>query len=256
MLAALYHAAPTSVAAATLHYRIERHAGGWTALAPARPPYGPASLEEVFSFLEWRATEDILASGGVFLHAAGLRIGDRAVLLVGDSGAGKSTLAAYLLSRGHLAWGDDLVHFAPRERRFSAVPRSWKLDAKTMKYLYLLSCLGIDGAQGILLASEVWYLSPAAFRRRWRAPDGPADVVVLLDATSHTGPATLEPVSDGAAAVAAARMLIGVGAERPESEQAHIMVRVLEAMQDVRAYRAGGAEPGALATLLEQELAA
>ena len=257
VLLALYHAGELSDQPATLRYRIERQDGGWIALAPGRPPYGPARLEEVFTFLEWRATEDLLASAGaVFLHAAGLRVGRRNVLLVGDSGAGKSTLAAFLLTRGHLAWGDDLVRFAPEERRFSAVPRSWKVDAKTLENLYLLSRLGADGAQGMVLASNVAYVSPATLRRRWRAPDGPVHIVVLLDAASHKGPAALERASDGAAGVTAARMLIGADVTRPGSEQADLMVRVLEAMREVRAYRARGADPAGLAVALEREAAA
>lgn len=50
-------------------------------------------------------------------------------------------------------------------------------------------------------------------------------------------------------------MLIGGDRERSE-EQADVMIRVLEAMSGVAAYRAGGSPPAALADALEQELAA
>ena len=142
---ALYHAAPASPAEPTLRYRITR-AGGGTYLghAPARPPFGPSPLGEVLSFIEWRATEDTIApvSGGVvFLHAAAVSIRGNLVLLVGDSGAGKSTITAHLLARGHLVLGDDLVRFAPDAKLLSAVPRSFKLDDKSLEQLPLVSHL-------------------------------------------------------------------------------------------------------------------
>lgn len=255
---ALYHAAPTSNLPPQLHYRIERQpGGGWVGLAPARAPYGPATLEAVFAFLEWRATEDILASrDAVFLHAAGVRLGNVSVLIVGRSGSGKSTLAAHLFVRGYRIWGDDLVRFATDQAQFSAAPRSLKLDAKSLGTLNLLSSLCSEAARGTLFAPEVAYVSPAAFRRHWRAPDGPAEVVILLDADRHTGSAHLQRISEGEAALVAARMLMGGGATGTHTEQADLMARVVEAMSDMRGYRAGGTPAAAVADLVERELAA
>jgi len=211
----------------------------------------------VFTFLEWRATEDLLAQpDACFLHAAGVRLGQRSVLLVGDSGSGKSTLAAHLLVRGHRAWGDDLVRFALPEGRFSASPRSWKLDSKTLVAISLLAFLSAEAGPGMLLAPGVLYASPAAIRRQWQAPDAPADVVVLLDQADHAGPPLIERTSDGSAALRAARMLIGSTPARGKEEHTSIMIKVLEAMSDVTAYRARGTPPAALADALERELAA
>jgi len=256
VITALYHAAPPATGDATLRYRVEREGAAWIGRAPGRPPFGPATLEDVFAFLEWRATEDLLAGDAVFLHAAGVQLGRRHTLLVGESGAGKSTLAAHLLVRGHLAWGDDLVRFAPERRRMMAVPRSWKLDAKVLDSIYLLALMSSEGTTGMLLAPDVVYVSPAAFRRSWQAPEGTVDSVVLLDRAWHEGPARVERISEGGAAVRVARMLIGAGAGRSEQEQTEIMVRVLEAMRDVTAWRVAGADPAAVAGALERELAA
>lgn len=88
------------------------------------------------------------------------------------------------------------------------------------------------------------------------APDAVADVVVLLDSTRHGGPARIQRISEGEAALEAARMLMGGGVTSPEQEQADLMAQVLEAMTDMRAYRAGGTPPSAVADALERELAA
>ena len=257
ILDALYHAAPATDQQPDLRYRVERDGGGWIGIAPRRPRFGPARLEEVFAFLEWRATEDLLAApGALYLHAAGIQIGARNVLIVGVSGAGKSSLAAHLLARGYLAWGDDLVRFALRERCFSAVPRSWKLDPNTLASIYLLSLLTTESAQGTILAPSSAYASPAAIRRKWQAPDAPADVVVRLDPAGHHGPPRLQRTSEGAAAVETTQLLIGGLAGRSQEERTATMGAVLEAMSGLTAYRACGGPPGALADVLERELAA
>ena len=210
----------------------------------------------MFAFLEWRATEDLLSRpDGRYLHAAGVRIGSRSVLVVGPSGAGKSTLAAHLLVRGYLSWGDDLVRFAVPHRRFSAVPRSWKLDPNTLIAINLVSLLTAEAAQGMILAPDTVYASPAAFRRVWQAPDAPADVVVLLDRVRHHGPPHLQRTSEGAAAIETARMLIG-GPEGHSEGDHTAMEGVLDALSGLTAYRASGGPPAALAQALERELAA
>ena len=190
------------------------------------------------------------------MHAAGVKLGGANVLLVGSSGAGKSTLAAHLFLRGHQLWGDDLVCFATDDRVFSASPRSLKLDANTLKSLDLMSSLCSEAIQGTLFAPPVAYVSPAAFRRGWRAPEGRADVVVLLDGATHGEPLRLEPIGEASAALAAARMLIGGGAVGTQQEQAGVMAGVVEALSDARAYRAAGSPARDLASALERELAA
>ena len=47
--------------------------------------------------------------GTEFLHAAGIRVGNQAVLFGGPSGSGKSTLALRLAQRGHQLIGDDFL---------------------------------------------------------------------------------------------------------------------------------------------------
>ena len=255
-IAALYHAAPASTRDPRFRYRFDHGAGGWTALAPGKPLFGPATLEECFSFVEWRVTEDVLTSrDAVFLHAAGVRLGNVNALIVGASGSGKSTLAAHLFERGYALWGDDLVYFATQERRFSSFPRSLKLDAKALESLPLLHLICSEHRQGTLFAPHAVYVSPLALRSDWEAPEAQADVVVMLSETARPGPARLVKASPAEAALTAARALMGGGTSSNSEEQADLMARVLEAMSDLTAWRAGGSPAAALADVLERELA-
>ena len=79
---------------------------------------------------------------------------------------------------------------------------------------------------------------------------------MLLDGTRHRGEVQLDPIGEGEAAVNTARMLMGAGATGTQQEQAHVMAGVVEAMSDMRAYRAGGTPAAAVADALERELAA
>ena len=170
---------------------------------------------------------------------------------MGPSGSGKSTLAAHLLVRGHQVWGDDLVFFAPEEMYFAAAPRSLKLDAKALSGIFLVASLCAESAIGTFLAPDCWYVSPAAVRRRWAAEPGLADVVVLLEG-DKSGPPAVDSVSPGEAAIRVVQSLLGSPAGRRGPD---LRLKVLEALGDARAVRAGGGPPGALARALEQELA-
>jgi hypothetical protein len=102
----------------------------------------------------------------------------------------------------------------------------------------------------MLLAPPVVYVSPAAFRADWEAPPGQADAVVLLDSERHTGQVTVEPISEGAAAIMASQSLIAGG--NAETERTRLMLNVVEAMSHARAWRAGGAGAQGVARAIEQ----
>jgi hypothetical protein len=260
-LAALYHAAPPTTAEPTLRYALRRSAPGaaglWVATSPGRPDFGAAALGDAWSFLEWRATEDLLNGPGtdtVFLHAAGAQIGGRLALIVGDSGAGKSTLVAHLMLRGHRMLGDDVVRFAPAAGTFSAVGRSMKLEVNSLRAMPLIASRCAAATVGTLLAAGCYYVSPAAIRRSWQADAGRPWAVILLDAARRTGEPGLERASEGEAAVHVTQQVLGEAAYgAPRQEE--VTVRLLEVLADVTAYRAVGGDPAAVAAALEREAA-
>jgi hypothetical protein len=249
----LYHAAPPTFQPPDFEYRLDRSSAGYTAWGPSRGVFGPARLAEAWAFLEWRATLDLVetrAEGVVFLHAAGIQLDGRLVLLVGETGSGKSTLSAILLSRGHRVLGDDLVRFATVEGLFSAVPRSLRLDAKSLSYLPLLARRCSEASVGTLLAASSFYISPAAIRRGWEAPAGKPAMVVLLDLETRGGPARLEPMSEGEAAVRVIAAL--TGAPRPLEDGGGLVSELLHSLEQVEAFRASGDDPWDLALQIER----
>lgn len=259
MLETLYHAAPASAAAPDLRYAIRRAGSapgsGYEAASPARPVFGPTTLADAWAYLEWRATEDVVnhARGPVvFLHAAGVVVGGRLVLMIGDSGSGKSTLATHLMLRGHRILGDDLVRFASLEGSFSAVGRSIKLDPNTLRDIPLVAALCASARTGTLLAAGCYYVSPAAIRRDWEAPAARPWAVVLLDAAARRGAGAVTASSEGEAAVYVTRQMIA-GTALDAATREGAPERLLESLADTAAYRASGNDPAAIAMALERE---
>jgi hypothetical protein len=259
-LAALYHAAPETAAPPTLRYRLRRHGDdAWTAECPSRPPFGPAGLADAWAFLEWRAIEDVLNDPGphtVFVHAAGVSVGTRLLLLVGASGSGKSTLSALLLARGHTILGDDIVRFDCGTGQFDAVPRSLKLDNNTLDLLDLQSKRRVQSSPGTVYASDIAYVSPAALHGEWRAAPGRPWAVVVLGDAPHQGPATLRRCGEGEPAIRVIRSVLGAAHRAGALDPNGSLIRLVESLQDIVAFQAGGGEPPALADLIEESATA
>lgn len=255
-LPALYHAAPATAAPPTLRYAIRRVGDDlYEGVCPSRPPFGPASLADVWAFVEWRAIEDVLNDPGpdaVFVHAAGVQIAGRLLLLVGPSGSGKSTIAAILVSRGNSALGDDVLRFAPSKCLFFPVPRSFKLDIKDLSLLALDNKKVPPEQLGTFLAHSTVYVSPVALCTRWEATPGRPWGLVLLDPGPHGGPAKLERSSEGAAAVRLVQSAMGATFGPGEQARGAASVRLLESLSESAAYQASGAGPSTLADLIEE----
>jgi len=253
-LDALYHAARITDAPPTLRYAL--HDAGpdaYIATSPHRPPFGPAPLADCWVFLEWRAIEDVLNDPGpevVFIHAAGVRLGDRLVLLVGPSGSGKSTLTALLLERGYAALGDDVLRFAPLNPSYHAVPRSLKLDRNTFAMLGLDTRNLAMKSRGTFFADSVHYLSPLALNRAWEADPGLPWGVVVLGEGLRDGPARLERSSEGQAAVRVVQSLMGARYGMGAEATADAGLRLLESVANAQAFRAEGSGAAELAELI------
>jgi len=255
-LNALYHAAPVTNAPPTLRYALNRIGDdAYVATSPSRPPFGPASFGDAWAFVEWRAIEDVLNDPGphaVFVHAGGVRIGGRLVLLVGPSGSGKSTLTALLLARGHPALGDDVLRFAPSEGVFSAVPRSLKLDANAFHLLTLETRTKALSSIGTLLAAGSHYVSPAALCPAWESKPGRPWAVVVLESAPHRGSAALERYSEGEAAVRLVQSMLGAEFGPGAEARMEASLKLLESLGEAAAFRARGTRPSALADLIEE----
>lgn len=255
-LGALYHAAPSTDAPPTLCYALTQVGDdSYVATSPARPPFGPASLGDAWAFVEWRAIEDVLNDPGpdlVFVHAAGVRVGERLVLLVGPSGSGKSTITAVLLEKGHPALGDDVLRFAPASGTFSSVPRSLKLDDNAFGLLNLQTQEKATGTVGTVLAAGSLYVSPVALCPAWEAVPGRPWGLVMLEPAPHRGPAGLERHGEGVAAVRLVQSLLGAEFGQGEEARRQASLALLESLTDVAAFHSRGAGPRTLADRIEE----
>jgi len=188
-----------------------------------------------------------------FVHAAGVDVGGRLVLLVGASGSGKSTLTALLVSRGHRMLGDDVLRFSTQNAFFNVVPRSLKLDVNSFKYIDIRVSESEYSARGIFLAASTVYVSPVALCTEWEALPGRPWAVVVLDGTPHTGMAGLERRGEGGAAVRLIQSVLGAEHRTGTDAVPATRLRLLESVGGAVAYEARGADPLALADLIESE---
>ena len=128
--------------------------------------------------LEWTILLALLAAQDHFLqlHAAGLVINDRGLLLVGASGSGKSTQALSLLLAGWRCLSDEIILLEPGCGKAWPFPRSFHAKAATLRLFPELSCA--DAGKGFADSSGKSRLNPAKIRRDWVAqPVRPAWLV-------------------------------------------------------------------------------
>jgi hypothetical protein len=133
--------------------------------------------------------------GRFSLHAAGISVGDRGILLAGPSGAGKSTLAVVLLqSLGQRAGflGDDMLFLSSRsgEIRVHGWPEPIDVGEWTQRRLPALvprmEMTAIGGRKGQIAGAEIAGAIPAS--------DARPDVIVFPRLTGKAK-STLTPMS-------------------------------------------------------------
>lgn len=80
-------------------------------------------IEEVTALLLGPILGCVLRLRGVLcLHACAVKVGGRAIVMVGDSGMGKSTLAAAFARQGYPVLCDDIAALDDRDRHWSVLP--------------------------------------------------------------------------------------------------------------------------------------
>lgn len=72
----------------------------------------------------------LLAAGGLLVHSAAVRLGDRGFLFAGPSGSGKSTMARLGVDARHEVLSDDLNAIVPDGERFTIVPLPFTGDLR------------------------------------------------------------------------------------------------------------------------------
>jgi hypothetical protein len=107
------------------------------------------------------------------LHAAGVCLGERCALIVGDSGAGKTTLTLAFLAAGFAHMGDDtlLLRSGPEALYF---PRPFAVSAHTVEAFPELAPhrAGRDANEG------KWRVDPRAFTRESRHAAKPTSILL------------------------------------------------------------------------------
>lgn len=81
--------------------------------------------------------------GALVLHGSAVRVGDRAVIFLGDKGAGKSTTAASLIARGHRLVTDDIAAI-----RFDGAGQPWMAPGIGQLKLYAAAASTVLGDAG------------------------------------------------------------------------------------------------------------
>ncbi len=140
-LASLYPALSTTSGKCCVEWSIE---GSWSKTIGARSyvSYEDGNIiretqliDDALDYLEWRITTRILEELTRFiqLHAAGLTMSGRTLLLVGPPGAGKSCLALCLLRQGWKCMSDEIILLDAASGTVCPFPRSLHVDFNTME---------------------------------------------------------------------------------------------------------------------------
>ncbi|MGH2935183.1 MAG: hypothetical protein ACRDL2_11830 [Gaiellaceae bacterium] len=203
--------------------------------AVVRPAAGTAAITVVTSaerskaatrFLVTLSMGELLKRRGLyFLHAAGVTVGDRAILLAGPSGSGKSTLAAALAVCGHGLLGDDSLFL---------------VDRGQVEVLAFPDAVGLDERSAELISRAFPTWSPAADVQAALPSElgfaiaGPAATpAAIVFPVIGSGPTTAEPLSSGHALL---RLAPDVLLTERHAAQAHLDV-LGDLVRDLPAYQ-------------------
>jgi hypothetical protein len=145
-----------------------------------------AGLDEVFEFLLTQVLSCAMSERGLTcLHAGAVRIGGRAVLLVGPKGAGKSTTTGAVALRGHEVLCDDVAAIASEAAAVTVLP------GRSRVRLHPDAAVALAGDSPL---APVWRTADNhASKRRLEldrpAVEGPVDVAVVYALARQDDPA-------------------------------------------------------------------
>jgi hypothetical protein len=185
-------------------------------------------------------------------HGAALRVGKRAVILVGDSGAGKTTLALSLLSLGAGFYSDEFAFVHRRQRLVWGYPRTLVVRRETLGLIAeaRLQRLCAPSQARLTAGGPVWDFVDAGelFGPAVLAEPAPLGAIVLLTRPAAPQAPALEPLPATLAALDISPRL-----NRDETGFARL-TDLAELLAGVPAYRLTLGLPAPSAALLWERL--
>lgn len=102
-----------------------------------REMFSSKQKDSVLSELEWLFTNAVLSHLSFFLqlHAGGVVVNNRAMLIVADHGTGKTTLVSSLLLKGYKCLSDDIILVDPDSGHFHSFLRAFKISSRLTGYI-------------------------------------------------------------------------------------------------------------------------
>ena len=144
--------------------------------------------------------------GGLLLHAAGVNIQGRGILLPGASGAGKSTLTTWFLSRGFRYLTDELVYIPEQTTTLQALTRPLNLK-QTARSAWWHLCDYEAHSAFILTSLKADLVSPALFNDQPPLQESPLDLI-LFPHYQTDSPFVLEKLSPAQTGAALMQCLV------------------------------------------------
>lgn len=145
--------------------------------------------------LEWTVLLALLKAQEHFLqlHAAGLVMDNRGLLLVGPSGSGKSTQALSLLLAGWRCLSDEIIMIDAGGSRAWPFPRSFHTKAATLRLFPELRCS--EAGSGFADSSGKSRFDPSVIRKDWVARQARPTWLVFPE-YSQAGGDPLTPIGE------------------------------------------------------------
>jgi hypothetical protein len=162
-------------------FTVARRADGhtWVLEVDGEERFTAASPGPVVGALVWEVNQAAVRAAGdrgeVVVHAAGVVVGDVAVVLPGPSGSGKSTLVARLVADGLDYLSDEAVAVDTASRHALPYPKPVTLEPASHDVLRRFA----PGAETASLHEPEWNLAPSALRGDVAARAATVGVVVV-----------------------------------------------------------------------------